>query len=101
MTTPECEALAPLLSALIDDELTDEECALVERHLQTCASCRDRVSEYRAIGCLVRGLPAPEPPPTLSRRYRGLLAGERPDGERSDEEWHPLPDYGHSWSEYA
>ena len=88
MTLPECEALAPLLSALIDDELADGERARVEAHLRSCRPCRDRVSEYRAIGRLVAGLTAAEPPPSLVRGFRARLSAERPDDpERPGRDW--------------
>jgi len=59
----ECEDLAPMLSAYLDGELSDEDRKKVEKHLQTCHSCRQLVSELELTGSLVKDTLSREVPP--------------------------------------
>jgi anti-sigma factor RsiW len=51
-----------LLSAYLDDELTAQERAEVEAHLEFCAPCLGDLDEEREVRSAVRGLPAVDPP---------------------------------------
>ena len=46
-----------LLSAFVDDQVTTEDRALVQAHLQTCAACQQRLDELRAVVDLLHALP--------------------------------------------
>ena len=68
-----CElALVPYLR----EELGAEERALVERHLGTCATCREALEEFRAVLGALRAEPH-EPPEVDWRRYRAELRSRR------------------------
>lgn len=49
------------LSQFIDDELTQERRAEVERHLATCAECAGITDELRAVAVFARNLPSRPP----------------------------------------
>src|ERR671915_1134955 len=44
----ECAKLAPLLSALADDDASTDQLGLLRRHMDTCLSCRARLRSLRA-----------------------------------------------------
>ena len=46
----ECAKLAPLLSALADDEASADQIGLLRRHMDSCLSCRARLRSLRAAG---------------------------------------------------
>ena len=45
----ECEEFAPLLSAFVDGELTEEERAEVLAHVSECEKCRRLLGELTAL----------------------------------------------------
>jgi hypothetical protein len=49
-----CDDFQPLISASLDDEISDEEMQLLGSHFQQCADCRRRSKSYRQISGLVR-----------------------------------------------
>ncbi|MBX6342115.1 MAG: zf-HC2 domain-containing protein, partial [Thermomicrobiaceae bacterium] len=70
-----CEAIRPLLSAALDDDLTRSEVDRLDRHLAACPACRARAAEYRSIRLLLRKLPPPPAPsPDLYRRVVEAIA---------------------------
>ena len=86
MDCPTCEAM---VDAYLDGELTATESADFERALAGCPECRKRLDSARAIGGLLRDLPA-EPAPDLlrARIERELRDIARPSGARpSDAGW--------------
>ena len=56
----ECEKYRELISASIDDELDDAECAALKKHLEACPDCR-RISE--AFSAISGGIQAEEAVP--------------------------------------
>lgn len=58
------------LSALLDDELDEQERAELEAHLPTCAACRAELESLRRGRALLRALPQP----TLPRNFALPLA---------------------------
>jgi len=56
------------LSAYVDRALPAAEQAVVEAHVDACASCRARIAELRATATLIRSLPSPEPSRSLVPR---------------------------------
>ncbi|MCX6060438.1 MAG: anti-sigma factor, partial [Chloroflexi bacterium] len=56
------------------DALDVEDARALESHLQTCASCRTELAEYRALSeTLLLMTPAKTPPAALRRRLQGQL----------------------------
>lgn len=51
-----------LLSALLDQELADDELTMVQGHLESCGECRSELAELEAIRRDVRSLPMLEAP---------------------------------------
>lgn len=49
-----CESIAENMSAYVDHELGTDACHQLEEHVAHCDACRVRISEYRAMGCLMR-----------------------------------------------
>jgi hypothetical protein len=50
-----CPNFAPLLSRLLDRELSASETAFVERHIATCSACRATLEAWRGDGLALRG----------------------------------------------
>src|SRR5919199_2453856 len=71
MSRRECESIRPLLSALLDEELTDAERAGLHDHLATCVACQQLLAEYSSVHDRVRCLdPVPSPPPDIWQAVR-------------------------------
>lgn len=47
--SPSCQDVEPLLSALLDDELSEEEAARVDDHLSECVACRQQLEWFSAV----------------------------------------------------
>lgn len=75
------------VTACVDRALDAEAMALVERHLESCAACRDQVAAEREVRARLRALPIPEPRPGLEAAVRRRLAAER---RRWSPVWLPL-----------
>ncbi|MEO0184363.1 MAG: anti-sigma factor [candidate division WOR-3 bacterium] len=58
---PECDFSIELLSAYIDNELTESERQIVESHIKTCAICQQIVEQFKAIDASIRELEFEEP----------------------------------------
>jgi Putative zinc-finger len=71
-----CERMGSRLLSYIDGRLKESERLDVEKHLATCAPCRLRVQEFRAISGLLDELPVIEPSPGFDTRVRALVAAE-------------------------
>jgi hypothetical protein len=65
------------LNRFADRELPRRWQALVARHLEGCARCRERVMGVRALGRAAKALTAPPLPPRLRRRVLDAAAGGR------------------------
>jgi RNA polymerase sigma factor (sigma-70 family) len=57
----ECAKLAPLLSALADDDASANQLDVLRRHMDTCLSCRARLGSLRAARQAGDGRPPPRP----------------------------------------
>src|SRR5215475_12618170 len=58
--------------------LDADEVAALEAHLQTCASCRTELAEYRSLGdSLLTALPPQQPPAALRKRLQSQLPSAR------------------------
>jgi anti-sigma factor RsiW len=72
MDCPTCEAM---VDAYVDGELTATESADFERALVACPECRKRLDQARAVGSLLRDLPAEPAPDLLRARIERELRG--------------------------
>jgi anti-sigma factor RsiW len=66
------------LDAYVDRELAPEAAAAARAHLDSCASCRQRVVEREALSTLVRSVPSYEAPARLRARVGGQTKRTRP-----------------------
>jgi len=75
-----------LLSAYLERDLGEAERVAVEAHLAGCDACGADLEALRTAVALLRGLPAPAPPPFLTSRVMARIHGgeTRPAGWR---EW--------------
>jgi len=71
-----CERMETRLLPYVDGRLKDDERAEVEKHLATCAACKRRVSEFRAVSELLGDLPEIEPSGAFDLRVRARVAAE-------------------------
>jgi anti-sigma factor RsiW len=58
----------------VDGRLKESERLEVEKHLATCAACRLRVNEFRAVSSLLDELPMIEPSPAFDLRVHARVA---------------------------
>ena len=78
------DALDPdMLSAYLDDELTDTERAAVEARLEASAEWRDELAEVRAARDALRSLPEREAPPGFWDAVHARVAAD--DDEAADD----------------
>src|ERR1700726_2286760 len=74
---------AEKLAAWLDQELSDDDAATVERHLQGCQECRDRVEAYRRVSgafdrycdAYCEAVMASKPGRKLTRRVLAMSGG--------------------------
>lgn len=71
-----CERMESRILGYVDGRLKESERLEVEKHLATCAPCRVRVDEFRAVSGLLDELPVIEPSPEFDVRVRALVAAE-------------------------
>jgi anti-sigma factor RsiW len=60
----------------LDGRLKESERLEMEKHLELCAGCRLRVTEFRAVSGLLDELPMIEPSPAFDARVHALVAAE-------------------------
>jgi len=71
-----CERMESRILGYVDGRLKGSERLEVEKHVATCAPCRLRVEEFRAVSGLLDELPVIEPSPEFDVRVRALVAAE-------------------------
>lgn len=71
------------LSALLDEQLSDEERAACEAHLRSCPQCRSELADLRQTVALLHALPTPELPRsfTLPNDLMYLRERSKPETE--------------------
>ncbi|HEX2912591.1 MAG TPA: zf-HC2 domain-containing protein [Chloroflexia bacterium] len=74
---PECKRYRPLLSALLDNDISRREEVLVQQHLISCADCRDVLASYRNISQKIHSLSHPLPPTQLRTAVMARTRGEQ------------------------
>jgi len=60
----------------VDGRLKESERLEMEKHLSTCAACRMRVNEFRAVNVLLGELPMIEPSAAFDIRMQARVAAE-------------------------
>jgi anti-sigma factor RsiW len=60
----------------VDGRLKESERLEMEKHLSTCAACRVRVNEFRAVNVLLDELPMIEPSAAFDIRLQARVAAE-------------------------
>lgn len=71
-----CGRMETRILAYVDGRLKESERVEMEKHLDSCAACRLRVNEFRAVGDLLDELPVIEPSGAFNARVHALVAAE-------------------------
>jgi anti-sigma factor RsiW len=71
-----CGRMEKKIMGYVDGRLKEGERLEMEKHLSTCAACRVRVSEFRAVNVLLDELPMIEPSAAFDIRMQARVAAE-------------------------
>ena len=71
-----CSRIEKQILPYVDGRLKPSESRDVEAHLESCAACRLRVNEFRAVSGLLDELPQIEPSGAFDARVRARVAAE-------------------------
>ena len=71
-----CNRMENLILPYVDGRLKESERREVETHLESCAACRLRVNEFRAVTGLLDELPVIEPSAAFDMRVHARVAAE-------------------------
>jgi anti-sigma factor RsiW len=71
-----CSRMEKRIMGYVDGRLKEGERLEMEKHLSTCAACRLRVNEFRAVNVLLDELPIIEPSGAFDIRMRARVAAE-------------------------
>jgi len=63
-----CPQWSELLSASLDNMLTEEERKALEAHLRTCLRCQKTLREWQTLRARLQAMPVPEPEPAMWQR---------------------------------
>lgn len=90
-----CEEVQERLSALIDEQLNQQERGQVQSHLMTCETCAREYQELRRFVEFCRQLESPEPKIDLWHEFLPILAEivteqQLPLGQRLRRQWSRL-----------
>jgi hypothetical protein len=77
-----CEQLEPLLSAFHDGELSEDERAAAERHLNGCDVCQNRLLEIGAVANSLKSLPRLNPKNDVAANIEYLIANQPKSASR-------------------
>jgi anti-sigma factor RsiW len=78
-----CRRAEKILSAYMDHELKPRDRAKIERHLDSCGACREKLEEFRADWEVLEALPGYEIPAGMKARVIARL----PVKEAADPRW--------------
>ena len=70
---PGCQDVVAMLSRRLEGEIDSGACAEMEKHLQSCATCRGRCDSLRATLTLCRNAGSAQVPPEVARSVREAL----------------------------
>jgi anti-sigma factor RsiW len=71
-----CSRMENKILGYVDGRLKESERLEMEKHLATCAACRVRVNEFRAVNVLLDELPVIEPSAAFDTRMQARVAAE-------------------------
>ncbi len=71
-----CSRMESKILGYVDGRLKEGERLEMEKHLVTCAACRVRVNEFRAVNVLLDELPTIEPSAAFDVRLQARVAAE-------------------------
>ena len=71
-----CSRMEKKILGYVDGRLKESERLEMEKHLATCAACRVRVNEFRAVNVLLDELPVIEPSAAFDIRMQARVAAE-------------------------
>jgi anti-sigma factor RsiW len=71
-----CSRMENKILGYVDGRLKESERLEMEKHLSTCAACRLRVNEFRAVTGLLDELPVIEPSAAFDLRVHARVAAE-------------------------
>ena len=71
-----CSRMEKKIMGYVDGRLKEGERLEMEKHLETCAACRVRVNEFRAVNVLLDELPGIEPSAAFDLRVHARVAAE-------------------------
>ena len=71
-----CSRIEKKIMGYVDGRVKEGERLEMEKHLETCAACRVRVNEFRAVNSLLDELPMIEPSPAFDIRVHARVAAE-------------------------
>jgi anti-sigma factor RsiW len=71
-----CSRMEKKIMGYVDGRLKEGERLEMEKHLGTCAACRVRVNEFRAVDVLLDELPMIEPSAAFDIRMQARVAAE-------------------------
>jgi len=71
-----CGRMEKKIMGYVDGRLKEGERLEMEKHLSTCAACRVRVNEFRAVNVLLDELPMIEPSAAFDIRMHARVAAE-------------------------
>jgi anti-sigma factor RsiW len=71
-----CSRMETKILAYVDGRLKESERLDVEKHLASCAACKLRATEFRAVHSLLDELPQIEPSEAFDLRVHALIAAE-------------------------
>lgn len=69
-----CSRMENKILGYVDGRLKESERIEVDKHFATCAACRLRVNEFRAVSSLLDELPVIEPSPAFDLRVHARVA---------------------------
>jgi len=71
-----CSRMEKKIMGYVDGRVKEGERLEMEKHLETCAACRVRVNEFRAVNVLLDELPMIEPSAAFDIRMQARVAAE-------------------------
>jgi len=71
-----CSRMENKILGYVDGRLKESERLEMEKHVSTCAACRVRVNEFRAVNVLLDELPVIEPSAAFDIRMQARVAAE-------------------------
>lgn len=103
----DCNMIRDNLSLYMDNELDEEEKALMEEHLESCTECKKELEDYKKIQDILIQLPDEELPEGYCKRLHNLLKSEAnetakiKDKEQSNVVNIPKKNYKFKWVKYG